>query len=132
MSDTHLERKGLDDNQLEGELGERSDSSDAMSSSAARVEVPMWRLITLIKWLFDLIFGSGVVTSLVGALSSEDRALPNELVINIASLVASMVVAALVALPCSGLSHGTQERRAPVAWDSRKRLTRCSMWPTYR
>ena len=111
MSDTHLETKGLDDNQLERELEERSDSFDAASGSAAHVEVPTWRLITLIKWLFGLIFGSGVVTSLVGILSSENRALPNELVVNIASLVAGMAVAALVALALLWI----------VLWRTRKR-----------
>lgn len=98
MPDIHPVTKDLVDNQVKGELEGRSDSSDAASGSAAHVEVPTWRLITLIKWLFGLIFGSGVVTSLAGVLSSEDRALPNELVVNIAALVVGMVVAALVAL----------------------------------
>lgn len=111
MPDIHPVTKDLIDNQVKGELEGRSDSSDAASDSAAHVEVPTWRLITLIKWLFGLIFGSGVVTSLAGVLSSEDRALPNELVVNIAALVAGMVVAALVALALLWI----------VSWRTRKK-----------
>lgn len=111
MPDIHPVTKDLVDNQVKGEPEGRSDSSDAASGSAAHVEVPTWRLITLIKWLFGLIFGSGVVTSLAGVLSSEDRALPNELVVNIAALVAGMVVAALVALALLWI----------VSWRTRKK-----------
>ena len=93
---------------------ERSESSDVMSDSLAHVEVPTWRLITLIQWLFGLILGSGVVTSLAGVLSSENRALPNELAVNIASLVAGMVVAALVALLLLVLVSWRANKKGPL------------------
>ena len=64
-----------------------------------RVEIPSWRLITLVKGLLGLNFGSGVITSVaVDALLPGGSFLPRVLFIDIIPLIGGMIVAALVAI----------------------------------
>lgn len=65
---------------------------------AIRAEAPTWRLIAPVKWLVGLIFGSGVIASVVGALLPGGSSVPSALLVDIIPLIGGMIVAMLVAI----------------------------------